>query len=117
MWANASWKGNLFPADAKSDEYLYYYSRVFNTVEGNTSFYADPSPEQVQKWQEQTPDNFRFTFKFPQRFTHHQQLNIICCRICSAISKAKIAPNATIIFVVAWRNSLVGTGRTISSLT
>lgn len=77
MWANASWKGNLFPADAKSDEYLYYYSRVFNTVEGNTSFYADPSPEQVQKWQEQTPDNFRFTFKFPQRFTHHQQLNVL----------------------------------------
>jgi len=50
------------------------YAEVFNTVEGNTTFYALPAPEIVARWREQVPDQFRFCFKFPRTITHDKLL-------------------------------------------
>lgn len=50
------------------------YSSVFNTVEGNTTFYNTPSAETLAKWNEQTPDNFKFCFKLPRQITHINRL-------------------------------------------
>ena len=47
MWANERWKGNLFPNQSRSADFLAHYSRYFNSVEGNTTFYADPTPATV----------------------------------------------------------------------
>ncbi|MEH0834186.1 DUF72 domain-containing protein [Pectobacterium cacticida] len=46
------------------------YSRYFTSVEGNTTFYALPSPEVVGRWRDMTHDNFRFCFKFPAAISH-----------------------------------------------
>lgn len=70
MWANSRWKGSLFADDLPSNGFLAGYSQYFNSVEGNTSFYADPSESQLQRWASQLPDNFRFVFKIPRRFSH-----------------------------------------------
>ena len=70
MWANASWKHSLFRADCKTADFLQQYSQVFNTVEGNTTFYADPKPEALQRWAAQTPADFRFVLKVPSRISH-----------------------------------------------
>ena len=43
-WSENAWRDYLYPADANSSEMLGYYSRVFNAVEGNTTFYARPAP-------------------------------------------------------------------------
>ncbi|WP_233148887.1 DUF72 domain-containing protein [Shimwellia pseudoproteus] len=50
------------------------YARHFNCVEGNTTLYALPSPEVVQRWYQQTHDNFRFCFKFPATISHQAAL-------------------------------------------
>ncbi|WP_370552923.1 DUF72 domain-containing protein [Edwardsiella tarda] len=50
------------------------YSRYFNCVEGNTTFYALPTPELVQRWRAMTHDNFRFCFKFPSAISHQAAL-------------------------------------------
>lgn len=50
------------------------YARYFNCVEGDTTLYAVPSPEVVQRWRAQTHDNFRFCFKFPATITHQAGL-------------------------------------------
>ncbi|MGM7744978.1 DUF72 domain-containing protein [Yersinia enterocolitica] len=50
------------------------YSRYFNCVEGNTTFYALPRLEIVQRWRDMTPDNFRFCFKFPATISHQAAL-------------------------------------------
>ena len=71
VWANTKWKSSLFSADAKSAEYLSQYSRLFNTAEGNTTFYADPSDDTLARWQQDTPEQFRFVLKVPQRISHH----------------------------------------------
>ena len=46
------------------------YARHFNCVEGNTTLYALPKAEIVQRWREQTDDDFRFCFKFPSTISH-----------------------------------------------
>ena len=73
-WANADWCGALFPAQAKSGDFLRHYASVFNTVEGNTTFYALPRPQTIQRWRELTPVGFRFCFKFPKRISHEHRL-------------------------------------------
>ncbi|WP_213716622.1 DUF72 domain-containing protein [Cedecea lapagei] len=46
------------------------YARHFNCVEGNTTLYALPKAEIVQRWREMTGDSFRFCFKFPATISH-----------------------------------------------
>ena len=74
LWSNKAWVGELFTKDAKAVNYLGQYASVFNTVEGNTTFYALPKEETVAKWKEETPLNFKFCFKFLQQISHHHRL-------------------------------------------
>jgi uncharacterized protein YecE (DUF72 family) len=74
MWSNKRWVGELFTADATPAVFLKQYAAVFNTVEGNTTFYALPKPSSVVKWREETPPQFRFCFKFPKRISHQLRL-------------------------------------------
>ncbi len=63
-----TWKGYFYPP-GKIDE-LEYYSRFFDTVEVNSSFYRPPNPEYALNWAKRTPDGFLFTVKLWQKFTH-----------------------------------------------
>ncbi len=75
QWSHNAWQRKFYPKGSQSGERLARYAEVFNTVEGNTTFYASPSPETVLRWHQSTPDNFRFTFKFPRQITHDFQLS------------------------------------------
>jgi len=47
------------------------YASVFNTVEGNTTFYHIPDDKTVHSWYESVVgSNFKFCFKFPKSITH-----------------------------------------------
>jgi uncharacterized protein YecE (DUF72 family) len=74
-WGLKSWVGRLFPAGTKHTDFLARYAEVFNTVEGNTTFYALPTADTVARWREQVPPSFRFCFKFPQTITHERLLH------------------------------------------
>ncbi len=74
MWGLAAWAGTFFPPKSRSRDFLTLYSRRLNTVEGNTTFYATPSPETVERWRAETPPGFKFCLKFPQTITHHKRL-------------------------------------------
>lgn len=50
------------------------YARHFNCVEGNTTLYALPKAEIVERWKAQTTDAFRFCFKFPATISHQAAL-------------------------------------------
>jgi len=62
------WTGYFYPA--KKINELEYYSRFFNTVEINSSFYRPPSPGYVERWARSVPEDFLFTVKLWQKFTH-----------------------------------------------
>jgi len=66
----AGWKGNFYPENLKSEEFLSYYAQRLNSVEINSSFYAPPSISMVKSWAGRTGDNFRFSFKAPRQITH-----------------------------------------------
>lgn len=74
MWANRDWVGPYFPLDTPTGSELEVYTSWCNTVEGNTTFYAQPTPQAVQRWISQTPDSFQFCFKLPKHITHDRRL-------------------------------------------
>ncbi len=74
QWSHPAWPGHLLGVGAKPAEHLAHYARVFNTVEGNTTFYASPTPDTVRRWADAVPAHFRFSFKFPQTISHQSDL-------------------------------------------
>jgi uncharacterized protein YecE (DUF72 family) len=89
-WGVKTWVGRLFPSGTRPTEFLERYARVFNTVEGNTTFYALPEPDTVARWREQVPDDFRFCFKFPREVSHDKLL--IDCAAEVATFLDRVAP-------------------------
>jgi len=70
MWSHPSWDNRrLAPR-----ERLRAYASWCNAVEGNTTFYATPSPDTVASWVEQTAPGFRFLLKIPKAVTHERRL-------------------------------------------
>jgi uncharacterized protein YecE (DUF72 family) len=69
------WTGVFYPARparrgaARFDE-LRYYAEHFDTVEVNSTFYAQPRPEVARGWVSRTPPGFEFSVKLYQKFTH-----------------------------------------------
>ncbi|MEO1670037.1 MAG: DUF72 domain-containing protein [Cyanobacteria bacterium J06631_2] len=70
VWSYKDWVGNLYPAKSQPRDFLSLYSHRFTTVEGNTTFYALPSPETIAKWANQTPPGFKFCPKLHRHITH-----------------------------------------------
>jgi uncharacterized protein YecE (DUF72 family) len=68
------WKGIFYPDDLKENKWLEYYSRKFNSVEINSSFYRFPFPNVVKGWYNKTPDNFKFALKGNRNITHVRKL-------------------------------------------
>jgi uncharacterized protein YecE (DUF72 family) len=70
----ASWKGHFYPKEAKNEDFLSYYSKLLNSVEINSSFYAPPTSAMIKSWSGKAGDGFRFAFKAPRQITHILQL-------------------------------------------
>jgi uncharacterized protein YecE (DUF72 family) len=73
MWAHRPWAARFFGPTPPGDE-LAAYTQWCSAVEGNTTFYALPRSETVQRWADQAPENFRFCFKLPRAITHDRRL-------------------------------------------
>jgi uncharacterized protein YecE (DUF72 family) len=69
-WNEPAWRGSFYPSDLRPADTLSHYAATFNAVEGNTTFYARPAPQAVQRWAEQMPEHFRFCAKVPRDISH-----------------------------------------------
>lgn len=76
-WAYDFWVGPFYPPGSRPRDYLKLYSSVFDVVEVDSSFYRIPPRSMVAGWAANTPDDFRFTAKFPKRITHDHKLRDI----------------------------------------
>lgn len=70
QWSNDNWRGVVYTERCPKQQMLSQYGSVFNSVEGNTTFYATPSEQTLLQWQRAVPNEFRFTFKLPKRISH-----------------------------------------------
>ena len=73
-WSYSAWLGHFYPNNLEPRNYLQYYSKVFDYVEIDSSFYRTPTTLTTSRWARITPDNFRFTAKVPQEVTHNKRL-------------------------------------------
>ena len=61
----------LYSEVTSAKDKLFDYSGHFPVVEVDTSFYAIPRTEHIEKWCNDTPDNFSFVLKAYQGMTGH----------------------------------------------
>lgn len=65
-----TWDGVFYPPKLADKDKLAYYAEYFNTVEINSSFYRPPNKVAAKAWAAKVPEDFRFTAKMWQKFTH-----------------------------------------------
>ncbi len=68
------WVGPFYPAYLESRDFLGYYSRFFNAVEIDSTFYGTPRPEYVRRWAETPLGEFKICVKTPRTITHDMKL-------------------------------------------
>ena len=68
-YSNEDWVGILYPEGTKSSEYLEIYSRFFNAVELNMTFYVIPGRKAVEGIVRKSGD-LKFSVKLHQSMTH-----------------------------------------------
>lgn len=76
-WSYTSWQGPFYPKDIENSKWLRYYSKIFDYVEIDSTFYRIPNEFMVKNWYKRTPENFRFTAKLPKVITHDKRLSNI----------------------------------------
>jgi uncharacterized protein YecE (DUF72 family) len=73
-WSYREWVGPFYTKEDKS--LLKAYTRVFNTVEIDSTFYRYPSKGTVMGWARYSPEGFVYTAKLPKLITHKKKLDL-----------------------------------------
>jgi uncharacterized protein YecE (DUF72 family) len=73
-WSYSSWTGSFYPPNPENSCWLRFYSQIFDYVEIDSTFYRSPNEFMVKNLAKRTPNNFKFTAKFPKVITHDKQL-------------------------------------------
>lgn len=71
-WNKADLKG-FYPKGTKDE--LSYYSRQFNSIELNATFYRIFPSDTFSSWYDKTPENFKFFPKLYQEISHWKRLS------------------------------------------
>jgi len=67
------WKGNWYPKSIASSKMLEFYAKRFPCVELNFSYYRIPTRKTTESMVRKTSDEFLFTLKAHQSFTHERE--------------------------------------------
>jgi uncharacterized protein YecE (DUF72 family) len=73
-WSYREWVGPFYTEKDKS--LLQAYTRVFKTVEIDSTFYRYPSKGTVMGWARYSPEGFVYTAKLPKLITHEKKLDL-----------------------------------------
>jgi uncharacterized protein YecE (DUF72 family) len=73
-WNYDAWVGPFYPSGTRAADFLAIYSRAFDTVEVDSTFYAIPPARTVRGWAARVGEGFEFALKLPQEITHTQRL-------------------------------------------
>lgn len=68
------WVSKFYPENLNQKEWLPYYSKHFQTVEINSTFYKFPFKNILKSWYNKTPKNFIFSLKANKLITHNKKL-------------------------------------------
>ena len=76
-WDYPDWQGVVYPRGVKGTERLAFLASLFDVVEINVTFYRPIPAASAQRWLETVApyENFRFTAKLLQVFTHARRMD------------------------------------------
>ncbi len=74
-WHYRHWRGRYYPDTLPTSKWLQWYTRDFDCVEINNSFYRLPTVKAVQNWYAETPPGFLFAVKASRLITHLKKLH------------------------------------------
>lgn len=66
----ADWKGHFYPPGIREADFLSYYSRQFNVVELDFTYYRMPAANTMKAMAARTPPGFEFCVKANREMTH-----------------------------------------------
>ncbi|MEM6317639.1 MAG: DUF72 domain-containing protein [Bacteroidota bacterium] len=75
-WSMKEWLGQIYPKKTKTKDYLKHYTKQFNTIELNTTHYRIPNAATIEKWYNESTEDFRFCPKIPQSISHSNGLGL-----------------------------------------
>jgi uncharacterized protein YecE (DUF72 family) len=71
----SDWAGNFYPRGIPRRDWLVYYSREFNALELNSTYYAIPKLSVLESMIRKTQQGFLFSIKANQEMTHQRSQN------------------------------------------
>ncbi len=73
-WTYPHWKDIFYPLTCPKSRWLEYYTKHFDTVELNATFYRLPKAKTFEGWNRRTPDLFLWAVKASKYITHTRRL-------------------------------------------
>jgi len=70
-WDYKDWEGNFYPKPLERNKHLEFYSKFFDIIEVNSTFYNIPNKATVYNWYNQVHPDFKFIVKVWQKITHN----------------------------------------------
>jgi uncharacterized protein YecE (DUF72 family) len=70
-WDYKDWIGPFYPKPLERYNHLEFYSKFFDIIEVNSTFYNLPNKTTVTNWYNQVPPDFKFIVKVWQKITHN----------------------------------------------
>lgn len=70
-WADPGFVAEWYPEGMPARERLAYYAERFDAVEVDSTFYAIPARETVERWARTAPAGFTFDVKLPRLLSRH----------------------------------------------
>ena len=92
-WYYEHWRGLFYPEELPKVEWLEFYSRHFNTVEINNSFYHLPSEKAFNQWKNLVQARFVYAVKVNRSITHFKKLRNTETDLENFFSKAQMLGN------------------------
>ncbi|MGB9613664.1 MAG: DUF72 domain-containing protein [Candidatus Margulisiibacteriota bacterium] len=74
-WMYDHWEDIFYPVGLPKSKWLDHYTKYFDTVEVNNTFYHLPKEETFKNWKESVPNNFIFAIKANRFITHIKKLH------------------------------------------
>jgi len=75
-WVYKGWAGSFYPEGLSPRKHLEYYTRQFDTVEINATFYRLPIESGVKAWHDTAPPGFIYAVKGSRFITQMKKLNV-----------------------------------------
>jgi len=69
------WIGDFYPFNLPQNKYFEYYSKFFNSLELNSTFYRFPTKTTIKNWKYKIKNDFKLSIKANRIITHTKRLN------------------------------------------